>query len=95
MPSAETAALISRSLLMPRFYLNLRSGDDYIPDQEGSEVADLAAARMEAINAVRDLVAADIRLGKRLNLSDAVEIDDQEGRLVLIMLFREAVSIKA
>ena len=42
---------------MGRFYFHLQTGDQIVPDDEGTELPDLSAAEHEAILAARELVA--------------------------------------
>lgn len=46
-----------------RFHFNLHSAEEAIPDEEGSELADLEAARREARATVRELAIEDMRNG--------------------------------
>jgi hypothetical protein len=57
---------------MPRFYLHIRDGEILIKDPEGSELPSVEAARAEAREAVREIVADRIRSGV---LVTRVEID--------------------
>lgn len=58
---------------MPRFYLHIRSGPDFIEDEEGMELPDLAAARKEAIRGARGLMSAEVLDGS-LTLDQSIEI---------------------
>ena len=64
---------------MGRFYFHLRSGDRLIADQEGSDLPDVAAARLEALAAARYILADAIRSGSE-NIPEAFVIADSEGR---------------
>ena len=74
---------------MPRYYLNVRSAIGLIADPEGSNYSDLSAARAEAIEAARELMADRVRRGKRPN-GDQFEILDVTGAIVLTVPFIEA-----
>jgi hypothetical protein len=63
---------------MGRFYFHLRSGDQIIADQEGSDLPDVTAARLEALAAARYILADAIRSGTE-NIPDAFVIADSEG----------------
>jgi hypothetical protein len=39
---------------MPRFYLHACNGSGFIEDEEGTDVADAAAAREKAVEGLRD-----------------------------------------
>jgi hypothetical protein len=41
---------------MPRYYFNLRDGDEFIPDDEGIELAAIQCARDEALRGLADCV---------------------------------------
>ena len=77
---------------MPRYYFHLHNGATS-RDEEGRELADLAAAREEAIKAARDLMGEDIRAGL-LRLGQRIEILDEDGAEVLVVPFAEAVMIE-
>ena len=79
---------------MPRFYINVRNGMGYSHDAEGRDLPDLETARNEALEGARELMAAELREGRTLRLSDTVEIEDADRRQLLILPFREAVRIE-
>ena len=64
---------------MSRFYFHLRSGEEVIFDEEGSDLPDFAAARLEAPDAARYILADAIRSGTE-NIPEAFVISDSEGR---------------
>ena len=64
---------------MARFYFHLRAGDELVPDEEGIDLPDLSAARREAIEAARELLAEAIKDG-RPEVPEAFVIADEEGR---------------
>lgn len=47
-----------------RYYLHVRDGDQFIEDPEGSEFDNLNAARDEALNAARKILAERVKAGK-------------------------------
>jgi hypothetical protein len=49
---------------MGRFYFHIRSGEQVIVDQEGMDLPDVNAARLEALAAARHILADAIRSGK-------------------------------
>ena len=75
---------------MPRFYLHTHDGVRRIEDQEGSDLADLASARAEALESARHLWAAAIIADQDLS-SLRFEIADENGRIVLTLPFVEAL----
>ena len=64
---------------MARYYFHLISWHDSILDEDGLEVADLAEARIEVLNAIEELrrenpVAATGWEGWRLDVTDAAGV---------------------
>ena len=75
---------------MPRFYLNLRAGDELLEDPEGHDFPSLAEARTEAIMSARELMSSRVAAGKNPNHSK-FEIIDEAGKTVLVVCFEEAI----
>ena len=75
---------------MPTYFFHIRGGALDAKDGEGLVLPDLAAARAEALRGARSLIAADVLEG-RLNLIDRIEVEDEDGRLVLTLPFVAAV----
>ena len=66
---------------MPRFFFHIVEGRDFIPDEEGSVLPDLDAAKAEARASARDIARQAI--AQRRRPSDAcVEIQDGDGRVL-------------
>jgi hypothetical protein len=63
------------------FYFHLKRGDDLITDEEGVSLPDLAAARHEALQSAREILADAIKTGKP-NVPEAVVVVDEHGRTV-------------
>ena len=77
---------------MPRYFFNVY--DDIIAeDEEGSELPNLAAARLTALKGARDLISEQVRRGYFV-LSHWIDVVDEQGEKVLTVTFREAVDIK-
>jgi hypothetical protein len=79
---------------MPRFYLNLCDGQSFVTDDEGQELADIAAAREAAIVGLRDIMAAEVKSGG-INLASFIEIEGDDRRLIETISFTDAVSLAA
>jgi hypothetical protein len=78
---------------MPRFYLDLRRGNDELPnDHEPQEFPDLAAARTEAVESLRELSANAAKEKRRLDC-DGIDILGQDGTLLLKVTTSEALNI--
>ena len=77
---------------MPRYRFHLYNDIETI-DEEGRDFPDLAAAHSEAIDNARGLMAADITGKGEINLGHWIELEDDEGEVVIVN-FRDAVTIK-
>jgi hypothetical protein len=77
---------------MARFYLHIRNGGGYAEDFEGQDLADLAAARIAAIDGVRSVLSEEARQGE-LDLCGSIEIADGDGNILLVVPFKEAVHL--
>jgi predicted O-methyltransferase YrrM len=77
---------------MPRYFLHIRDGDELIPDEEGSDLPDLDAAREEAIQGARDILAEKIRTGDPLD-GEKIEICDAQGHVLAVIPFRSMINL--
>jgi hypothetical protein len=67
-----------------------------IDDLDGSEFANLAEARREAIAAIRDMLAEEIKRTGECRLQDRwIEISDEAGQVCDTVQFREALGLVA
>ena len=77
---------------MPRYFFHVY--DDVIAhDEEGAELPNLAAARLNALKGARDLISDQVRRGYFV-LSHWIDVVDEQGEKVLTLTFGEAVDIK-
>ena len=76
-----------------RYHFNIHNGIGFVEDEEGRELADLAAARAEGLKGIRSIVCEDVQKGI-VDLDGRLEIRDGEGALVLTIPFGEAVEIR-
>lgn len=77
---------------MPRYFFN--TYDDVIaPDEEGVELPNEQAARLQAIKGARDISAEQVRRGYLVR-SHWIDVLDERGELVLKLTFGEAVEVK-
>ena len=77
---------------MPRYYFHVY--DDIIAhDEEGLELPNLAAARLNALRGARSLIADQVSRGYFV-LSHWIDVVDEKGESVLTVTFRDAVDIK-
>ncbi|SCB58543.1 hypothetical protein GA0061105_10510 [Rhizobium aethiopicum] len=65
---------------MPTYYFHIKHADYVVPDPDGETFPDLDAARKEAGEALRELVARAI-LSNQAELPQAIEIRDTQGHL--------------
>lgn len=77
---------------MPRFFFHV-CDDVAVRDDEGLELRDAAAARLEAVAGIRGLICDEVKKG-RLNLRHRVDVEDEAGRPVLSIAFEDAVRIE-
>jgi hypothetical protein len=75
---------------MPRFYLHLWTGAEYITDQEGDELESAHAAYLEAFEAAKEMAADMVR-----NHSDPTQhrfdVFDRSGRVLFEVPFSEVL----
>jgi hypothetical protein len=77
---------------VPRYFFHVY--DDIIAqDEEGLELPDLAAARLNALIGARDLITEQVRHGY-IVLSHWIDVVDEQGEKVLVVTFRDAVDIR-
>ncbi|MFL6845183.1 MAG: DUF6894 family protein [Allosphingosinicella sp.] len=65
----------------------------FTEDEEGRELADLDAARQNAVREARSIMAAEMRDGV-LNLASFIEIEDKAAGTSVTLPFSEAVRIE-
>jgi hypothetical protein len=75
---------------MPRFFFHIRDGDELIEDPDGSVLPDLEAARVEAIEGARAIVAAKVLAGKLID-GQKFEITDESGNTLDLIPFKSAL----
>jgi uncharacterized protein DUF6894 len=73
-----------------RFYFHLRSGEELLRDDEGQDFPDRSAARQEAEQAARELLAEAIK-GGRARVPEAFVIADELGREIDTVLLAAAL----
>lgn len=74
---------------MPRFFFDLVDGDP-VSDTEGSECADIAAAREEAKAAAREIMANRIKAGSSAEQC-AFCVRNEAGAVMFVYPFHEVV----
>ena len=78
---------------MPRFFFHLHNTVD-VRDDVGRELPSLDAARAEAVNACRALMADDLRSDGQITLSHRIDIHGEGGESQLVLPFRACVEIR-
>ena len=73
-----------------RYFFHLRESGTFVVDDEGLELADRAAVVAAATAGARSVIAAEALCGK-LPLAASIVVDDETGRRVLELPFRETV----
>ena len=74
---------------MTRYFFNYRDVDRYFPDAEGDDFLDLAAARLDGRQSVRELLGTDRGESDPNFLGGAFEITDLAGALLATIRFDE------
>lgn len=77
---------------MPRYFFHLHN-DVETYDDEGIDLLDLAAARVEAIKGARSVMGEEIVKNGRIHLSHWVQVEDANGQQVLAVPFRDCVEV--
>lgn len=77
---------------MPIYYLHICNGTGFVEDEEGSDCADLEAARQAAAEGLRDILAGELRDGA-LNTASFIEIEDENHKLVATVSFQDVVRV--
>jgi hypothetical protein len=76
---------------MPRYFFHLRNDMD-VPDPEGQELADLDAARAQAVAYAIDMAAASVLEHRKVNLQHRIEVEDEAGQVLETVKFGDAVA---
>lgn len=77
---------------MPRYFLHYRCAANYVADPEGTEFANLADARTEAVMSVREHVSRTVQTGW-IDLSEGFEVEGPNGENAVV-LFSDAVTFR-
>jgi hypothetical protein len=77
--------------VMPRFFFNIRDGDQILCDPEGTELASLDVARHEALMDIRWILSEELQTGGVV-LERRFEITDDAGQVLATICFQDALS---
>jgi hypothetical protein len=78
---------------MPLFYFHVYEAMLVAPDEEGLELANVEAARDEAVRGARSILSDEILSGC-IHLDGRIEIAGEDGKTLLALPFRDAFEIK-
>jgi hypothetical protein len=65
-----------------------------VPDLEGIELPDLASARASAIEQARGMIGETAKTDARIVLSHHIDIEDEKGRVLDTVTFRDIIRIE-
>ena len=74
-------------------FLHVRDGDRLITDPDGSFFYELEAARSEAIESARELMAAGIVEEGQIGIERSMAVCDASGTTLLVLPFREVIDL--
>lgn len=77
---------------VPRFYFHVCNGNGFVEDEEGRDLPDREAARVEALAGARDIMAAELLNGE-IDLGSFIEVEDESHLLLFTLTFEEAVNV--
>lgn len=78
---------------MRRFFFHIHNGMGFVPDKEGVSLADLDAARDQAIASIRSIVAEEIMASGLIDLGGWIDLVDEDGTVTAVR-FSEAVEVR-
>lgn len=78
---------------MPHYYFDLYNGHGPVIDEEGSDLADQAAARAMALDSIRSMVSEDVGRGI-IDLTGRIEVKDKDHTLLLSVTYLEAFQVR-
>jgi hypothetical protein len=77
---------------MPLYFFNIRDGRGYVADDEGIDLADLAAARSEARAGAVDMIVEWLRNEHGMRAETVFEVTDHTGSIVETLRFQDILS---
>ncbi|MGK6355837.1 DUF6894 family protein [Sphingomonas sp. DT-207] len=78
---------------MAHYHLNVVNSLGFVPDEEGHDLPDLAAARAQAVAGVRSMLSDELRTQGLIDLRGRIEIAEEHGTVVLVVPFSAAVDV--
>jgi hypothetical protein len=80
---------------MHRYFIHLRDGSDIVADPDGSLMASLEAAVVEATASARWIMADQLRANQGVTLDRQFEIADEAGRILGVIRFPDALRLRS
>ena len=77
---------------MTRFYFHLEDRSGRVSDEEGMELPDIDSAHRHALQAARLIICDEVVRG-RVDLHQTILVEDQTGRRLVDLPFRDALAI--
>lgn len=74
-----------------RYFIHIITAKERLVDPDGSQFTDLAAARAEASQSARDLMAEELRCGRPVPFAWQVQVADPEGNVLITVPFSSLV----
>jgi hypothetical protein len=74
-------------IALPLFHFNSLTGDMFLPDPEGEELANVAAARGVAEQSAREALIEAVKTGD--TAPDCIQVTDDEGREIAIVFLKD------
>jgi hypothetical protein len=75
---------------MARYFFNVRQDHDLVVDTEGDDFTDLEYARLNAVKAIREMAAAQIK-GGEVVADERIEVVDETGAIVVSISFHDVI----
>jgi hypothetical protein len=78
---------------MRTYFFHLRDGEDILLDPDGRALPSMEALIAATLYEARDVIATDAKSGK-IDLSQHLDIEDDQGEIVYRLSLKDAVLIK-
>jgi hypothetical protein len=78
---------------LPRFHFHVHDHSGVMLDVQGRELADLDAARREAIKGARSILSYEVLQGL-IDLTGRIDVADPDGRVLFSMPFLDTVRLR-
>jgi hypothetical protein len=75
---------------MPRYFFNVRDGEQVNEDVEGIELDGIPAVENEAMTSAKEIIAEALLSGRPAPLTHSFEVLDEGGKLIFEFLFARA-----